>query len=509
MRPNSSYFIHFKLKSQFVVFCLFISLSALFIPIGTFSDQNLSNNSISDPDRLIPKSIPVESSIKTNEYTLGEEAVLPVSTYYYPSGSLTATCVYISEYGYFFLAKELPNTANFTQAGEMLDNHMIPLLIDNFAAPTDNDNNGKIVLLFADFAGVGGYFSPSTYASYGEIIYMSSTGSIPYPTLIHELQHLVKQGYDPAETIWFNEGCSVFSEYLYDLSIGALDGEYGVFSPRDVSLLYWDYEHATSLTDYAAAGSFITYLYYQFGSANLSEIYQASDRGVKLQSKAAIMHIVNQYYPELTFERLYMNWIIASLIDSEYTGENRAYYFEDFISYPNAYKYPELSGTRIHYPYEATQQIYPWASGMYLFRNFENPDEVNITISIPETSQAHQFGVNILKKIVSGDNISYDINSFVLSSENISEGYHESFNATAESCERFFLSISHLDGGSGGYYDEIPTGELNVQFSLLVTSNLPGENSSKTTDTSSPVPFDFSLLFFVIIGVALTIRRRK
>ncbi len=507
MHSITARFLQFRKKQQIFALSLLITTSLLIVSVSGNLEIDQSKTLSTKLGIQIPNDKTPRLNLETNEYSLGEEETFDVS---YPDlRTLTARCVYISEKGYFFLENAIADTANFTQAGEMVDNHMIPLLTENFVAPTDIDNNGKIVLLFANLPGVGGYFSPSTYLSYGEIVYMNSgSGSIPYPTLVHELQHLVSRGYDYEEKIWFNEGCSVFSEYLYDLSLGSGE-DYGVFSPRDVSLLYWNYENASQVTDYAAAGSFISYLYDQYGGANLSAIYQASDNGVKLHSSNAIMHVLNSYYPDLTFERLYLDWIIASLIDREYVGDNRAYYFESFDSYPNAYRYPELSGTRIHYPYEATPEIYPWASSLYLFRNFENPGEVNITIEIPENSQSHKFGVNILKKIVKDEKVSYNINTFIFSPENISQGYHESFNATAESCERFFLSISHIDGGEGGYYWDIPSEELDVEFSIMVTSNLPNISSETTNTTSTPVSFDLSLFFLIIGGFIFIIRRRK
>ncbi|MHA1207175.1 MAG: hypothetical protein ACTSSO_06365, partial [Candidatus Hodarchaeales archaeon] len=105
---------------------------------------------------------------------------------------------------------------------------------------------------------------------------------------------------------------SVFSELLLDYEQGYSE-DHILFYPHAVSLLYWDYEYASARTDYQAAKTFIAYLYDQFGSQNLSDIYHS-----QANSKTAIMSVVNQYYPDLSFEQLYMDFMVANIVDVKY-----------------------------------------------------------------------------------------------------------------------------------------------------------------------------------------------
>ena len=152
---------------------------------------------------------------------------------------------------------------------------------------------------------------------------------------------------------------------MMDYALGINDTHI-LYYPHTVSLLWWDYERASLRTDYKAALTFIAYLYDQYGSQNLSDIYHLSD----YQSTAAIMHIVNQYYPDLTFEQMYMNFMIANIVDTKYQGVHREYYYENFDAFPEPYRYPPAEIYQLDYPYDETTILYPWATNIYLFRNF-------------------------------------------------------------------------------------------------------------------------------------------
>ena len=58
--------------------------------------------------------------------------------------------------------------------------------------------------------------------------------------------------------------------------------------------------------------------------------------------------------------------------------------------------------------------------------------------------------------------------TYILSPENSSAGLRLTLNATAEGFDHFYLTLSHIDGGEGGYYEDIPSSEKNVKVTLQV-----------------------------------------
>ncbi|MFX0085843.1 MAG: hypothetical protein ACFFAU_09220 [Candidatus Hodarchaeota archaeon] len=484
-----------------------IGMTMIPVPIKNVSGNQNRSSTLSE--KITENLISIDSvqAINDHIYDIEEEERFEVSDgdEYQPEN---ATCKYISDKAYIFLKNGLPELQNFVGIGDRFDNIMFPIMLDNFAAPSDIDGNGRVVILYSEMPlGVGGYFSPRDLdlgSGYdGEIVYVNAQSSGSESTLIHELQHLVKQGYDPDEKIWFNEGCSRLSETLYDYARGIND-TMGVTIPTGVSLLYWDYQNARADTDYAAVNSFLSYLYDQYGSANLSAIYQASSGGQKLQSKTAIMHILNQYFPTLSFEQLFLNWVIASTVDNKYSGNVREYYYEKFDCGPNPIRFPRTDDIYAkNYPYDETWEILPWETKIYQFRNFINPNQVNVSIDFPSDSQDHLFGVNIMKEISKNDSYEHIIESFMMTAENISEGFQTTYNASDEGFDFFYLTISHLDGGEGGYYPDIPSSEQHIEVNVMIYAGEKVSDTSTGTTTTNQVSYEipFLLLFLLAIGI--------
>ena len=448
-----------------------------------------------------PDSVP-SLDYKINVWDFNAEVQNPV----------TATCRAIGDESYIFLDNALPYNQNYTYIAEMVDTFMVPILVDNFASPPDLDHNGRVLILYTVINGAGGYFSPSGAHS-GEVVYINGERGTPrLSTVIHELQHLVSNGYDPYEESWFNEGCSMFSQFLLDYAEGNTDPQ-TLYYPHDISLLFWDYDHQALDTTYKASLTFIAYLQDQYGSQNLSDIYHAESGGNKLQSAEAIMHIVNQYYPDLSFEELYMDFIKATIIDNKYEGIRRELYFENYISLPSPLRFPAGGVIPQSYPYNHTWSIMPWSTKNYLFRYFPDPEEINITITIPEDSQGHIFGFNLIKENLTLNYTDSSIETFVLTAENVSAGLHLTLNATAEEFNQFYLTISHLDGGNGGYYWDIPSSEKNVEVSLKVEAGEEEKDQSSYTFVSySDKPKTtsaISYMYVVVFGLGLALLRKR
>jgi hypothetical protein len=485
------------------------------VPIPKITGEQIDTSNISDKIDRNYSSLDSVQAINDHIYDVGDEDTfwvdfeLTVDSEYKPEN---ATCKYISDEAYIFLKNGLEATQNFVEIGNNFDDIMIPIITDTFAEPSDIDGNDRVVILLTSLAlGIGGYFSPrdlhgGVHPYNGEIVYINAQSSSLDSTLIHELQHLVKSGYDSNELIWFNEGCSKLSEALFYLA-GIENESMSLFTPTGVSLLYWDYENARADTDYAAVKSFLVYLYDQYGSANLSAIYQASTLGQKLQGIDAIMFILHQYFPTLTFEQLVQNWIIASIVDKAYTGDIREYYFENFDCGPNSIKFPQIGDINAKmYPYNENWNLIPWETKIYQFRNFIDPNQINISITVPTDSQDHLFGVNIIKEVKSNDSFEFIIESVMLTETNIADGYYVSYNASEEGFDHLYLTISHLDGGEGYYWD-IPSSEHNVEVNVEVNAGIKASDTSTTTpnQTSFEIPF----ILLLLLGLVINQRKKK
>jgi len=511
--------VHHQLRSLGLEFKKTLALlTFIFILVLAFTNQlPVSRNLVLSYDKtdesiIFPPQSKVLKPAASHIYSIGDEEVFNVwepadDTY----KKVTATCKAISEQTYIFCDNKIDIAFDFVGLGEMVDTVMMPILVDNFAEPSDRDGNNRVVLLLTIIpGGFAGYFSSSDYYSYGEIVFLDLEHGISEATAIHELQHLIHFGFDPDEKIWFNEGCSKFSEILLSIAKG-FNHSFSLYYPRGTSLLYWNYDIPGG--NYQAAQIFISYLYDQYGSANLSAIYRASSGGVKLQSYSAIMSIVNQYFPSLTFERLYTNWIIANMVDSRYNGTTREYYYKSFNALPNYYSFPETGSFAKTYPYDETSQIYPWATKIYNFRDFPNPNNISISIDIPTGSQDHTFGITLIKETILNENYSdFSIQPMFLTKSNISEGIHMTLNKTAEGFDKLYLTVSHLDGGSGGYFWDIPSSEQNVQYHLKVISQ-DDQDISDTSDVSitstNTTNWQFPYILLLAIGLIFSIQRRK
>jgi len=143
-----------------------------------------------------------------------------------------------------------------------------------------------------------------------------------------------------------------------------------------------------------------------------------------------------------------------------------------------------------------------------LFNDFSDPGEINISITIPSDSQSHLFGVNIIKENRSLNFTNLNIQSFILTAENVSQGFHDTFNFTAEGFEQFYITISHLDGGEGGYYDGIPSSEFGVEVSLKVESGIVDISSTTTTITTQTIS-GFTINHLILLGIAIFVLTRK
>ncbi len=226
-----------------------------------------------------------------------------------------AELIYESTHAYYYEQIGYSKKMSASQVAAFADEFekVYPQLVSRFATPSDTDNNGKIIVMFADFGTTRqntiGYFysidkfSRTTYANSNEADifyinlnfssydrYMSTTVS----TLAHEFQHMmlfdqrarnIQSGIATsyANDTWLNEGLSMLAEVTlgYDIDLYITRFYQDI---HDTSLTNW----SGSIAGYGLSALFLTYLYDRFGSDQfIRDIYSSPYSGATAVEQVA------------------------------------------------------------------------------------------------------------------------------------------------------------------------------------------------------------------------------
>ncbi|MFX0184413.1 MAG: hypothetical protein ACFE95_15130 [Candidatus Hodarchaeota archaeon] len=348
----------------------------------------------------------------------------------------------------------------FQGINSSFESTIYPVLTKFFGSPTDIDNNGKIIILLFDiidgFSGgqfVAGFFDPlhqypvTTHpdSEYAEILHIdggpegvqdegyTELKAGNFAVIAHEFQHLIHFKNDKDETVWLEEGASMFSEYL----IGRDPFSTGLYKSRftsnpDVSLTYWDYYDSKSLVlaNYGAAYAFFLYLAEKYGGSSIiQDIIGRSVNGISSVEQA----LLNQGSLG-EFEEVFRNWTIANFLDNTSIGNGAYGYYNATISMPveHTYTISPLPRTENSVPYWGTDYLefdYPSeipfsfefgriaSSGFLVTAILTNtttpPLDIEV-ISIPISATG--FGNFSTENLgVSADNIVIVVNSYTIS----------------------------------------------------------------------------------------------
>lgn len=266
--------------------------------------------------------------------------------------------------------------------------------VNAFGNPPDVDNDPRIVILILNirdgFSGSGGYIAGyfdshnevTTYptSNKGEFYYLDANPlnlttdygiETGMSTAAHEFQHMINFNYHSStqQLTFINESCSMLAE-LYCGYPSYNQSLYG--NETNYYLLGWrTNDNTLVLNDYSRAQRFSLYLWDQFGLDIFKYIVQSSSyNGIPLYNYA-----LQQIGQSLTFDDVFVNWLIANSLDD--TTNNRSY----------GYDYPDL------YKAKATTYYNPNASGSNTLDNlgadyitFSSGSDLNITFTSASSS---------------------------------------------------------------------------------------------------------------------------
>lgn len=281
---------------------------------------------------------------------------------------ITASLLYDGVYGQVWVHDAALTSGQAAALGTEFDNKIYPLVVNNFGAPSDINEDGKVAILcydiqdgftFENLTYIGGYFSPndlvySEGSNNMEMFYMdtypamltatsNSDVSNIYSVLAHEFQHMVNFDQDwlaegntsneDTMDIWLNEGLSMAAQHLYrasDMEQRLYDYYWSTSIINGHSLLKWDY--SDTISNYALSYLFVQYLRIQAGQgpAIYKEILEHEEGNYK-----AVESIIQKYIdPTMTFGEFMTAFRIAIIVkaDSGLYGFKSEKAFDELIT---------------------------------------------------------------------------------------------------------------------------------------------------------------------------------
>ncbi|AWE06340.1 hypothetical protein DCE79_02595 [Lysinibacillus sp. 2017] len=277
------------------------------------------------------------------------------------TSEIPAVLLYNGEKAQIWVHDGVISQAQATQLGSEFDNNIYQKIVDNFGAPSDVNNDGKIAILTFDIqdgytdAGsggyIGGYFNPNDLLNtsytdnYMEIFYIDTYPTMgkdennldvtkAYSTLAHEFQHMVNFSQDiiegniytnsvnPKMDTWLNEGLSmaaetlVYNQKVNEDRVNYYNNPYTTAIHDGRSLLNWDSKNDT-LANYSLSFLFLQYLKIQAGKGNA--IFQEIIQHEKGNYEAVEAIIKEHIDPNMSFGEFMTAFRIA-LVFKEDTG---------------------------------------------------------------------------------------------------------------------------------------------------------------------------------------------
>ncbi len=411
----------------------------------------------------------ISHSIQATEQEVGSSRLFwvpDVSTYPYEFYQINATLKINGPHNLIYSNTTAVSDSELLDMNDSFENLVYPTLTDFFGMPPDIDGNSKIIILVYDIdeipppGFVAGFFyqlnqylntelHPSNrYSNEAEILHIDILAADNIDTVAHEFQHLIHFGNDDDEETWFEEGASMFAEYLIggDAFSGGVGGDFR--DNPDVSLTYWDQSGPLVLANYGASYTFFLYLAEHFGGdAFIKDLVQRSENGI-----ASIEETLIQRGYMIPFLAIFRNWSIANFLDDTSFAEGVFGYYNDSVTVDTEYTYTAS-------PLPRTENSVPYWGTDYL--KFAYPIDLPFTFEF-QSESSQGFLVTMIMKNTTTTPLNTEIIPVMISPDGFGNFSTSEINMTAD--EIYAVISSYTESGTPDHDNENPAPAQDYWF---------------------------------------------
>jgi hypothetical protein len=303
------------------------------------------------------------------------------------TNTVNATCEAVGKYCCIFIEEDQTIPEREAEAlADAFDTVIYPTDTEVFGNATDVDGYSRIFILLLDIPdrSIRGFFDP-IIGNDTDLIYVNSEVDLRYinETIAHEFQHLIHHRYDPNETHWVNEGCSVYAEFAC-FGKQQQDRIYSYMIQPDTPLIVADYRFNWADENdahYGASYLWTLYLSENFGDLSnrsgsesfIRDLVAANGTGIQGIDETLALH---RY--EERFDDVFKQWVVANYLESEGADPPLGYALIDYSNPPRIsgqVNLTELNESTYSFP---EQDMHSWSAAYY---EVETDDPERITCS--------------------------------------------------------------------------------------------------------------------------------
>ena len=442
--------------------------SSLQPPVLNSHDNSLAN----PPENLVVQSVKDTPSISLSSQVVEQEIgssrlfwVPDVSTYPYEFYQINATLKVNGPHNLIYSNSTAVSQSEYLDMNDSFENLVYPTLTDFFGMPPDIDSNNKIILLIYDideieYGFVAGFFyqinqylnvdlHPSNrYSNEAEILHIDILAADNTETVAHEFQHLIHFGNDDDEETWFEEGASMFSEYLIggDAFSGGVGADFR--DNPDVSLTYWDSSGSLVLANYGASYTFFLYLAEHFGgNLFIKDLVKRPENGIE----SIIDTLIARGY-SIPFPAVFRNWSIANYLDDTSFGGGVYGYYNDSVTVNTEFTYSAS-------PLPRTENSVPYWGTDYL--KFDYPIDLPFTFEF-QSESTDGFLVTVIMKNTTSVPLNTEVIPIMISLDGFANFSTEVANVTAD--ELYVVVSAYTEGATPDHDNEDPAPAQDYWF---------------------------------------------
>ncbi|MHA2094903.1 MAG: hypothetical protein ACW98F_09785 [Candidatus Hodarchaeales archaeon] len=434
--------------------------SSLQQPVMRINENSGTCSSGIQADQSVKKTPTISLSTQSVEQEVGSSRLFwvpDVSTNPYEFYKINATLKVNGAHNLIYSNTTSVSQSDYLDMNDSFENLVYPTLTDFFGMPPDIDGNNKIILLIYDideiqYGFVAGFFyqinqylnselhPDNRYSNEAEILHIDILAADNVETVAHEFQHLIHFGSDDDEETWFEEGASMFSEYL--IGGDAFSGGVGTdFRENpDVSLTYWDLSGTLVLANYGASYTFFLYLAEHFGgNLFIKDLVQRPENGIE----SIIDTLIARGY-NIPFPAVFRNWSIANFLDDTSFAGGAYGYYNDSVTVNTEFTYSAS-------PLPRTENSVPYWGTDYL--KFDYPIDLPFNFEF-QSESTDGFLVTVIMKNTTSIPLNTEVIPIMISLDGFGNFSTAEVNITSD--EIYVVVSAYTEGSTPDHDDEIP-----------------------------------------------------